>query len=202
MIESTLIAHLRTRHVVAVLCLLLLAVALPLGLWWRASTSSAAFADSEVLENNHLGAATLDIELGDATAGLSAQNLAPGDRVSGQIELVNAGTLPLRYWVTATTSGGALADWLSLDIWETSTICNPDQPGQALRSDIAFETGTTLLIGQPTSGGEDDRRLQPGGAHRLCLVTTLPLTAPNDLQGQRLDVDLLIAAEHDLEGEQ
>ncbi|MGB5757867.1 MAG: hypothetical protein WBM50_13205, partial [Acidimicrobiales bacterium] len=100
-------------------------IALPLWLWWSASRSSAAFGDSEILDGNRLGAATLDVEVGRRTAAFLAENLAPGDRVSGQLELENVGTLPLRYQVGAVTDGGPLGDWLRFDVWTTTEVCRP-----------------------------------------------------------------------------
>ena len=52
----------RTVVVVAVL-VAVLAAGVPLTIWLMTVQSSASFSDTEILENNRLGATTLDIKL-------------------------------------------------------------------------------------------------------------------------------------------
>ncbi len=180
-------------------------IALPLWLWWSAGRTSAAFGDSEVLDNNRLGAATLDVEVGRRTAAFRAENLAPGDRASGQLELVNAGTLPLRFQIGAFTDGDPLARWLLFDVWTTTDICRPGAADPSLASGVTLSATPTVLAGivtgaaiDPAAGPDGQLSLAPGDATIICLGAGLALEAPNDVQGRRLDVELVVEAEHDL----
>lgn len=193
----------RAGVVAAVLALLLLLVlAVPLWLWWSSTQSSASFADSEVLDNNHLGAGTLDIAVGDRSIAFAAENMAPGDVASGQLVLENVGSLPLHYWVRASTSGGPLVEWLSFDVRETTGICRPTVSGTPLASGVSLAGPGAVLLGRvPGTSTGAQRSLAPGESDTLCLIATLPLTAPNSVQGQRLDVDLVVQAEQDTEAQ-
>ena len=102
----------QTKHqlkLATIALLLLIIVLAPVFLWYQSQRSSAAFADSEVLATNHLGAGVLDLAVGEKTLTFEANNLAPGDTVSGQLELVNAGTLPIVLEVAANSDGDLLA---------------------------------------------------------------------------------------------
>jgi hypothetical protein len=182
---------------VIVALLALLATLVPLGIWWLASQSSASFADAEVLEANHLGAGTLDIEVGTTDTVLEAANMAPGDTISAQLEVANVGDLPLRYGVRARTGGGILTDWLSFRLWQSVEICSPDGLGEDLATDMFLSSADTTLVAL------DDGALplEPGAGAMLCLSASLPLEAPNEVQGQRLVIDLVVDAEHDISAE-
>ena len=196
--------HRPSRRLVAAVAALcaLLAVSVPLVVWWVSDRSSATFADSEVLDANHLGAATLDLEVGNEIAGFTAENLAPGDEVSGQLVLTNAGTLPLRYGATAVSSGGVLADWLRFELWPTTGICGPGQTGERIVDDLLLPTTPiTLLELSAGAGSRFFQLLPPGESATLCLGASLPLSAPNEVQGRRLEVTLTLVAEHAIDVE-
>ncbi len=191
------------RLLVAIALFLLLVMSIPLFLWWQGSRSSAAFADSEVLESNHLGAATLDLEIGDGTATFRAENMAPGDVVSGQLELVNAGSLPLLFAVTGTADGDPLAEWLRFNVWRSDATCRPDALGPLLATDITLTPSPTVLVGDATSPLASARtQLSIGDSSNICLGAVLLLDAPNAVQGRRTEIDLVVDAVHDLEVEQ
>jgi hypothetical protein len=191
------------RKMVAIALLLLLVMSIPLFLWWRGSLSSAAFADSEVLESNHLGAATLDLEIGNGTATFRAENMAPGDVVSGQLELVNAGSLPLLFAVTAAGDGDRLAEWLRLSVWRSDATCSADAPGPLLAADIVLTPSLTVLVGNVASPlASAGTQLSVGDSTNVCLGALLLLDAPNAVQGRQTEIDLVVVAVHDFEVEQ
>ena len=191
------------RRLIAVALLLLIAVSTPLWLWWRASRSTAAFADAEVLESNRLGAATLDLAIGESTVTFEAANLAPGDTVSAQLELENAGTLPLRFVVSGQSDGDLLAQWLRFDLWRTPDLCRPDEPGVLLVDDVALTSTTTLLLGDDALPADTSQStLAVGESGVVCLGARLLLEAPNEVQGRRTEVDLIVDTVHDIEAEQ
>lgn len=169
-----------------------LGASVPLWLAFVAEDSEAAFADSELFGTNSLGAATLDLEIGESQASLGARTLAPGDVITGQVELVNAGTLPIVVSVTASTEGAVLAGWLGFEFWAGDANCDgpatgsigllTDEPAQVLGAD---DGAGPVAIAPETSG-------------LLCVRASLPLAAPNELQDQRVLLDLTFNAVHDL----
>lgn len=185
----------------AVLLLSLVGLAVPGAVaWWGARTGANA-SDTEEVGVNRLGAATLDIEIGRDEAVLGARNLAPGDVVPGEIEIVNAGDLPLLYSVSVVTDGGSLGRWLLLDAWFTRGSCTaaPGPDDDVTLSGGPLAATTLQLTGDPATGPDDgDRRLAPGQGERLCLRAVLPLDAPNEAQGTDLGLDVVVDAEHDV----
>ena len=191
----------RSRRTVAVIAALvtLLGLSVPFVVWWLGSDSSASFADSEVLEANHLGAATLDLEVGADRAAFSAENLAPGDEVSGQLVVSNAGTLPLRWGMAGVGDGGLLGEWLRFEVWQSTTTCSPNQAGDRFVSDVLLTPSPTILVQFAGLGSTFPEVLRPGESATLCLGASLPLSAPNEVQGRRLEVSLTLTAEHAIE---
>ena len=195
----------RDRRVVAtvVVLVILLIAGIPTAIWIASARSSATFSDTEILENNRLGAATLDIEVGTDSAVFDARNLAPGDRVSGHVKVSNVGSLPLILSISATSSGGVLAEWLRFAAWTVPEDCRPDdvEAGRAtvLADDFAISSAGTGNLGDSENG---ILRLAPDADVVLCLGASLALDAGNEVQGQSLSVNLILDAVHDLEGEE
>jgi hypothetical protein len=185
----------------AIALLLLIVVSAPVLLWYQSARSSAAFADSEVLATNHLGAGILDLEIGEQTVTFEANNLAPGDTVSGQLELVNAGTLPILLEVAATSDGDPLAQWLSFDLWKSATVCSPDDTDPRFVSDVVLTTSPAVLLSSSAETPSHESRLAVGEDTIFCLGSQLLLDAPNAVQGRRTEIDLVVYAVHDIEAE-
>lgn len=165
--------------------------------WTTIHDSSAAFADREVIDGN-LGAGTVDVALGGDTVTFSARNMAAGDVASGHLELLNEGTLPFTYALSASSNGGPLADVIDLVAWLGSPLCAAEPPGDAnpwrpipARSSSSNSGGDA----EPTRG-----RLAPDESSLLCMRAALPLSAPSAVQGQRLDLVITVSAEHDVDG--
>lgn len=191
----------RGRMVITVVLALLalVAVAVPGAIALRATTSGANAAGVSEIGTNRLGAATLDIELGSAEATLTATNLAPGDTVSGRLDLTNAGTLPLIYAISATTDGGVLGAWLRFDVWPADDCDVPPVMDSVLVAGLLLDAPRVAVLGDPSTGRQaGDRSLAPDAAETICLRATLPPDAGNDTQGTSLVFDLIIDAEHDI----
>ena len=154
-------------------------------LWSASQSSSAAFADQEVYDGNHLGAGTVDIAIGDATARFSAVGMAPGDTTSGRLELLNAGSLPLRYSLAMESDSATFDEHFELVAWVGATSC--EVPPADARPVPASPTGSTVGA------------VVPGDAQLVCLSGTLPLSAPTSLQGRSVELTILVRAEHDVE---
>ncbi len=183
-------------------------LALPAIVLLGGRSSSASFADSEVLSANRLGAAVLDIEVEAGSSGpsqaigreaiFSAMNLAPGDRVSGQLAMTNAGDLPFRYRLAAVSERGGLGQWLRFEVWAGTGTCSPDQPATRLIEDVQVGSEPVALVELARPDGINV--LEPGASVVWCLGAVLPLDTPNEAQGQRLDLSMLVTAEHLIEG--
>lgn len=194
----------------------LIGASVPLGVLLVSRTSSASFADTEVLSANRLGAAVLDLQVESTSSGLAesegedglnagevsealftAINLAPGDRVSGQLEMINAGDVPLRYGLQAVVDDGLLGQWLRFEVWAGSAVCSPDQPGPRVIEDVQIGADPATLV--ELRRADEVNVLQPGESFVWCIGATLPLETPNEAQGQRLDLTMLVSAEQVVE---
>lgn len=203
----------RILHIGAIAVVTLLALGIPALVAFRSRQSSASFADAEVLGTNRLGAAVLDLEIvstggtgsvatstggtvdGPTEAVFGADNLAPGDSVSGQLEVANLGDLPFRFGLSAVGDGSILGDWLRYETWVGTGTCAPDQPGRRLARDVAIESTPTVLVPVGRAATEAALILEPGQSVVLCLGATLPLAAPNEVQARSTEVTLVVAAE-------
>ncbi len=194
------------RYVVVVAALMaLLLIGGPLALWWMTARSSASFSDTEIFDENKLGAATLDIEIGPEATEFNALNLAPGDIVSGQLALKNAGSLPLEFSVTARASQGVLRDWLVLSMWRSTSSCRADDVSSGNAATV-LSTAVALTDGRArlADASIDETpalRLGVGAETVMCLGAQLSLDAPNEVQGRQLVIDVTVDAVHDLDGE-
>ncbi len=159
--------------------------------WSSLRSTSAAFADHEVVSGNRLGAGTLDIAAGDDTVLFTATNLAAGDRATGQLVLENRGTLPLVYSLSATATAGPLRTALDIVAWNGASPC-PASPPSGSPIWRPLVDGARASEPRPTDG-----RLAPGASRLLCMAATLPIDASSDAQGQRLDMLIGVFAEHD-----
>jgi hypothetical protein len=170
----------------------------------KVGRSQAAFGDLEDLGVNHLGAATLDLAVGERTALLEARDMAPGDRAIGTIELVNAGTLPLRYALLADTSASELTRWLTLDLWVGDDcelgVAGVPQGAEVLLRGNTITSGGASWVGDVAVGAQaGDRVLLPAQRETLCVAVELPINAPNDAMGLEMTQLVTAAAEHAVE---
>lgn len=154
--------------------------------------SSATFSDQEVLSGNRLGAGTLDIGVGSTTAIFTAFDLAAGDSVNGNLLVRNDGTLPLRYELTSFAPAGLLRDVIDITAWNGSGTCPLSAPaGAAVWRPLDARAAT---LSAPTAG-----TLAVGATQLVCMRADLPISAPTEAQGRRLDLVIGAAAEHDIE---
>ncbi|MCP5028119.1 MAG: hypothetical protein GY929_17725 [Actinomycetia bacterium] len=193
----------RTMAVVLVL-LGLAALSGPIILALRADRGQAAFGDAEVVGVNRLTSATVDVEPGERTATMTVTNMAPGDRAFGSIEVVNEGTLPLRYLLTSVASPSPLNPWLQWSIWppDQSMGCDtlPDSSTLIVDGRVLDGSASSTVFGSLEPGLDPgDRILQPADTEELCVSVELRLEAPDSVQGQTLDQEFVIHAEQHTE---
>lgn len=127
----------------------------------------AIFTDAETSVGNTFTAGTVDITVGTTTLAVNSGNMAPGDTRTGSFTVTNAGTLALRFDVSAVGSG-------------------------ALFTAQGVAPGNTPATIGPLP---QDVVLAPGASSVVTFAVTLPLTAGNEYQGDSGIVNLTIAAE-------
>lgn len=178
----------RLLHTTAIVAVALLAAATLTWSWATMTRSSASFADQEAVTGNRLGAGTLDIGFGDATAIFTAYDLAAGDAVTGNLLVRNDGSLPLRYELTSFAPAGLLRDVIDITAWNGTGACPTSAPAGATVW-RPLEAPTTPIAGM----------LAVGATQLVCMRADLPISAPTEAQGRRLDLVIGAAAEHDIE---
>ncbi len=155
--------------------------------------------------DGRLAAATLDGEAGLRTAPITVAALAPGDRATGSIEIVNAGDLPLHYALLLSPTGRPVEGWLRWDLWlapaqgcggPTPAVDDPD----LFVADAVLDGGGEIALFGRSDPGFDpgDRMLAVGQRELLCLAVALPIDAPDTVQGASVTPRFVAAAEHHL----
>ena len=168
---------------------------------------SAFFTDSANLSANSFTAGRLDIKLtgADTVSGLfSVSPMAPGESSTQTVAVSNAGTLALRYAVSAGTvtnaDGLGLKDALVLKIKTLGTSCATFD-GTSLYDSSTGNDGidgpaSAKLVGDSAQGSQSgDRSLAASASETLCFQVSLPLTAANALQGATTTAQWVFSAE-------
>jgi spore coat-associated protein N len=126
--------------------------------------------------NNTFTSGSVDISTSPASAFITMSSMAPGDSVTQQLTVANAGTLELRYAMTTSatnTDSKNLRDALILTIKTKGTNCTTFD-GTSLYSG----TLTNGAIGNPTQGNQSgDRTLAATVSEDLCFKVELPSSA-------------------------
>ncbi len=180
----------------------------PAALIFGLDRGQAAFGDSEEIGLNSLSSATVDIEVGERSVTMTGDNLAPGDRTIGSIEVRNEGSLPLRYALVHEPSTDPLLGWISWELWSRDPSSGCDASG--IGTDALFAgplpessdgDGNGPIIGDVTVGLDPgDRVLQPATTETICVVATFDLAAPDSLQRHRLVQEWTVVAEQHTDG--
>jgi len=185
------------RHLSRILFVLLVVgvVAASLGV-----ASNAIWTDSQDVDANVFSTGTIDISTNPTTALVTFSGMAPGDEVTNDITVTNAGSLELRYAVTSDTTEDTLAAQLDLTIKTGVTTCT--NVGFGVDGTIIYGPGNlgsttgTDVIGDPTQGDDTgDRTLAASGDEDLCLNVELPSATGNSFQGLTTTATFAFAAE-------
>ena len=162
--------------------------------------SNAIWTDSQDVDANVFSTGTIDISTDPTTALVTFSNMAPGDEVTNDITVTNAGSLELRYAVTSDTTEDTLAAQLDLTIKTGVTTCT--NVGFGVDGTIIYGPGNlgsttgTDVIGDPTQGDDTgDRTLAASGDEDLCLNVELPSATGNSFQGLTTTATFAFAAE-------
>ena len=148
----------------------------------------ALFTDTQSVPANTFTSGTIDISTTPTTALVTFATMAPGDEVTNPITVSNAGTLDLRYAITATTTENVLAAQLDLTIKTGVTTCTNagfDTDGTVIYGPADVGNTTPInVVGDPTTGAQaGDRALTASTNEILCFNVELPTAATNAAQG-------------------
>ncbi len=165
-------------------------------------TTGALFTDSQDLGANSFTTGTLVLGLNPATALFSVANMAPGDSVSRPLTVSDAGTLGLRYAVSATATNPdakALRGQLLFTVYSGVTAGNctaGNVAGGTVLYGPAAVGASAAVFGNPASGNQaGDRTLLAAGSETLCFVADLPLATGNAFQNATSTVSFTFDAE-------
>ena len=185
--------------VVALVLFAAAALAGPILVLASADRGSAAFGDNETIGVNRLSSATVEIEPGQDVVPITANNLAPGDRVTGSISVGNVGSLPVRYAIVSEGPSNALTPWLRWEIWlrPDTDECDTEPPAEGLLMQGPLVGGPPAAVFGDVTIGLDpgDRILSPGEQETMCTAVTLSLEAPDGAQSQKLRQEFIVVAE-------
>ncbi len=160
--------------------------------------SLALFTDTENVGGNTFTTGTLDLAAAPVSAVVTAPAMAPGDQVTGTLDMTNSGSLDLRYSATSTTTEDLLAAELVLTVKSGVAICddaNWTLSGTVEYSGVLGTTGTSVIFGDATPGADaGDRTLAPAASEQLCVNVTLPLATTGN-QGVTTTATLNFEAE-------
>lgn len=149
----------------------------------------AVFTDTASVGSNTFTTGTVDISASPASAVVTFSNMAPGDSVTNSLVVTNAGSLDLRYAISASatnTDGKGLKDQLTLtiktiDVTTPATPCDNFDGTQLYTGDLDGTTGK--LVGDNTQGAQaGDRTLAASASETLCFRVQLPLGTGNAFQ--------------------
>jgi hypothetical protein len=175
---------------VALLAILLLSAAAVTTI----SLSNALFTDQDVIGSNVFNTGTVSLTTSPTSAiWTSVTTGAPGDRATGFLTATNAGSLALRYALSAGNTSATLAAGMNLRVaLRGGASCdfpyhNPDGTTTTLTDDTQLYAGTlntAVVFGSNAQGNQaGDRTLAAAASEVLCFGVVLPTTAANTLQG-------------------
>lgn len=168
-------------------------------------TTGAVFSDADDLGANSFTTGTVLIGTTPATALFTVTNMAPGDTEYRSLNVVNQGTLDLRYAVTATATDpdakalrGQLGFAVHSGVSAADCAAGNVAGGTQLFPASGFQPlGASSLVFGSTAQGQDtgDQVVAAGGNQLLCVVADLPLTTGNAYQAATTVATFTFSAE-------
>ena len=149
----------------------------------------AVFTDSASIGSNTFTTGTIDISTSPASALVTFSTMAPGDSITDDIVVSNAGTLELRYAITSSATNAdakGLKDQLvltikTIDVTTPGTPCDNFDGTQLYTGDLDSTAGA--LVGSNAQGSQaDDRTLAASTNETLCFRVDLALSTGNAFQ--------------------
>lgn len=160
----------------------------------------AVFTDTATTDGNTFSSGSVDLTVAPVTAAVTMAGMAPGDRVTRPIDVLNSGALDLRYAVQSATTENVLASELALTVKSGVVTCTTG--GFAGSGTVIYgpaplgNTAPVALIGDAAQGQDlGDRILASGATEALCLDVQLPLTTGDTAEGLTTTATLTFLAE-------
>lgn len=166
---------------------------------WAAT--QALFTDTADVTDNQFTTGTVDISTSPTTALVSYSNMAPGDSKTGALTVSNAGSLALRYAVTATATNSDSKNLREeLDLVIKTVDADATVPCDAFDGTLLFTgdlDGTAgVVLGDVAQGAQlGDRTLASGVSETLCFRASLPTSTGNSFQGATTTASFTFTAE-------
>ena len=144
----------------------------------------AVFTDQQTIDANTFSTGNVDISTAPTTALVTFSGMVPGDSVTDDVVVSNAGNLDLRYAITsAATNADALGlkDALTLtiktiDVTAPGTPCDDFDGTQLYTGDLDSTAGA--LVGSTAQGSQaGDRTLAASANETLCFRVALSSSA-------------------------
>lgn len=164
--------------------------------------SGALFADSDSLGGNTLTSGTVQIGTNPGSAAFTANNMAPGDEVFGNVTVENNGSLRLRYAMSAQASNVdalGLRSQLRISVFSGvgQVACAAGNVGAGTLEGGPATLGTPQqLFGDPAPGAHTgDRVVNASATEDLCVRVALPLTTDSTYAGANTEITLTFDAE-------
>lgn len=185
--------------------LLCLSAAAALAAGTGVRSTLATFTDTAAISGSTFRSGTIDLTLNGMLGGAANINgsyqfpglvlatAAPGEAYALQLQVANAGTLPLIYTVTGTATGGLAASvgmQYYLAVSTTSTDTTATNSGSAATGTRVANCGTTKVTDSNTTAVTgtaatfvSGRPLAVGATDYLCIAERLHSSAADALQG-------------------
>ena len=179
-----------------------LALCLGLGTVSAGAFSLAVFTDSVSVAGNSFSTGTVDLTATPASAVITFSGMAPGDSITDDLVVANAGTLALRYAISSSATNAdakGLKDQLTLtiktiDVTTPATPCDNFDGTQLYSGDMDSTAGK--LVGDNAQGAQSgDRVLAASSSETLCFRALLPTSTGNAFQGAATTVTFTFDAE-------
>jgi hypothetical protein len=162
--------------------------------------AAGAFSAQAGSAETTLVAGTVRLGVTPAGTSLTMSRMLPGDKVTRTVTVVNAGTLPMRYAVTSTTTEAPFAAQLDMVVKTGVTNCTDagfGADGTAVYGpgDFGTPAGRPVVGDVATGAQPGDRDVAPGVTEVLCVQVSLPANSDNAYQGLTTTSDLRFVAE-------
>lgn len=147
--------------------------------------SSALFTDNDVVSGSKVATGTIVLDTNPTSTVWKVPNMAPGDVDYSGIDVVNSGSLELRYALTSDSDNAdrqGLADKLDAAVVPAAKGADCTKADYAT-SPIFSGKLSGLFVGDKTTGGQTgDRVLAAGTDEQLCVKLSLNTDADNSFQ--------------------
>jgi hypothetical protein len=131
---------------------------------------------------------------------LTSSSLRPGGTIVAALQVLNSGSLSLRYAIRSTTTENALAAAIDLTVKSGVTSCTTSgfaSTGTVIYGpgDLGSTTGTALVGSSAQGSQAGDRVLAASTNETLCLQASLPTYANPSVQNATTTATIDLVAE-------